>query len=554
VLGSLSARRDGSPPDPRAILTAIGMAVYDWDLVSDRLEWGHNAADVLGLGDMAGWSSGREFAAIIEPGSGPNIQQVIRDATEQDTGSGVPYSLRYTLRPTKGACIVVEDSGRWYADATGKPAFAHGMLRVERADAKAAVTGARERSRFLARIGNEVIETGRSRNVMTLVIAAVDGLAGLNEEIGYDATDAVVEEAFRRMLGTMRRRDCYTRYSGNRFALALRSCPPDQIQTAIDRLSQAVSAEPIATPTKPITAQLVFGAATAPQHATDASALLRCAEQALVAAKGGAGSLVLYDPEAARGERRRAAAPLDVLGLLNERRITFACQPVVEAASRKPDFFEALLRVRSRDGRIACAGDVVPAVERLGLIPLLDIRILELSTAHLAANPTKRLSINMSPMTLESADWLPALSANLGANPGVASRLIIELTESLAIRDPDATRRRLDAMKALGVAIAIDDFGAGHTSFKHLRNFPIDLVKIDGAFAQNLSRSQDDQFFVRTLIDLAHHIGIPTVAEWVEDEATAALLTGWGIDFLQGDHCGRPELVEGGPALLPLSA
>jgi EAL domain-containing protein (putative c-di-GMP-specific phosphodiesterase class I) len=210
--------------------------------------------------------------------------------------------------------------------------------------------------------------------------------------------------------------------------------------------------------------------------------------------------------------------------------------------------------VRSRDGRIACAGDVVPAVERLGLIPLLDIRILELSTAHLAANPTKRLSINMSPMTLESADWLPALSANLGANPGVASRLIIELTESLAIRDPDATRRRLDAMKALGVAIAIDDFGAGHTSFKHLRNFPIDLVKIDGAFAQNLSRSQDDQFFVRTLIDLAHHIGIPTVAEWVEDEATAALLTGWGIDFLQGDHCGRPELVEGGPALLPLSA
>ena len=339
-------------------------------------------------------------------------------------------------------------------------------------------------------------------------------------------------------------------------ALALRGCPPDQIQIAIERLSDIVSSRPIETPTGPVTIHMAFGAATAPQHATEAAGLLRCAEQALVLAKKGQGPLVLYDPVVALGERRRAASPpIDVLALLNERRITFACQPVVEAGSRKIAFSEALLRVRGRSGRIANAGDVIPAVERLGLIPLLDIRVLELSAAHLAANPLKRLSINMSPMTLESADWLPALSGNLGAYPGIASRLIIELTESLAIRDPDTTRRRLDAMKALGVSIAIDDFGAGHTSFKHLRSFPIDLVKIDGAFAQNLARSPDDRFFIRTLVDLAHHIGVPTVAEWVEDEATATMLAGWGVDFLQGDHCGRPEIVDdAGPGSLHLTA
>jgi EAL domain-containing protein (putative c-di-GMP-specific phosphodiesterase class I) len=103
-------------------------------------------------------------------------------------------------------------------------------------------------------------------------------------------------------------------------------------------------------------------------------------------------------------------------------------------------------------------------------------------------------------------------------------------------------------MKALGVAIAIDDFGAGHTSFKHLRSFPVDILKIDGAFVQNLARSSDDRFFVRTLVDLAHHLNITTVAEWVEDEDTARTLAEWGIDFLQGDHCGAPVLVEDGGA------
>lgn len=541
--------------DPRAILTSIGVLVYNWDLSSDRIEWGRNAAEVLGLGDMAGWSSGREFAALVEPDSGPTLHEAIQNAKETDSGSGVPYSLRYTIRPSHDRAIVIEDSGRWYADAQGKPAFVHGMLRVQRAgaDAGAAASGSRERSTFLSRIGSEVVESGRSKNTLTIVVAAIDNLPALNDEIGFDAADTVIEEVFRRLSGTMRRRDRFARYSGNRFALALRSCPPDQIQIAVDRLIQAVSAEPIVTARGPVTARLVFGAATAPQHATEASALLRCAEQGLGAAKRGSPMpLVLYDPRTMRGERRRGpvARSADVLNLLNERRITIACQPVVEATTRDVAFSEALLRVEGEDGRIVIAADVIPAVERIGLVPLVDIRVLEIAASYLAGRPDERLSINVSPLTLESPDWLPALSGNLGAHPGIAERLIVEITETVAIHDPDAARKRLDAMKALGIALAIDDFGAGHTSFRHLRHFPIDLIKIDGAFAQNLARSSDDRFFVRTLIDLAHHLCITAVAEWVEDEATATLLTGWGIDYLQGDHCGKPVLIarpSGGP-------
>ena len=100
----------------------------------------------------------------------------------------------------------------------------------------------------------------------------------------------------------------------------------------------------------------------------------------------------------------------------------------------------------------------------------------------------------------------------------------------------------LGRIKAQGARIAIDDFGAGHTSLRHLRAFPIDILKIDGAFTQNLRRSTDDRFYVRTLIDLAGHLGVETVAEWVDDEMQAAMLRDWGVTYLQGHLVGKAEL------------
>ena len=263
--------------------------------------------------------------------------------------------------------------------------------------------------------------------------------------------------------------------------------------------------------------------------------------------RGAAKGFAVFDPMTARREagRRDAAAPVfDVVEALNARRVVLALQPVVEAKGRAVAFREALLRVRTDDGAVVNAGAVLPAIERAGFVPMIDARMLELVADYLQAHPDERVAMNVSPVTLESPEWLSIFAAHLGARPGVAPRLIVEITETAAVRDPEATRARLDAMKALGCAVAIDDFGAGHTSFRHLRGFPVDLLKIDGAFVQNLSRSSDDRFFVRTLVDLAHHLNITTVAEWVEDEETAHMLADWGIDFLQGDHCGIPVLVQ----------
>jgi diguanylate cyclase (GGDEF)-like protein len=540
--------------DPRKVLTSIGEAVYDWDLSSDRIAWGANAAEVLGVVDRSRLASGAAFALMIDPGSGETRHEAILRSEARDQGAGVPYRARYVLRIRGCRPLAVEDTGRWYAGPDGRPARAHGVLRVDRREAGTddLGLGSRDRASFLERLRAEAHEAGRTRRPLTVLVLAVDEIGRLDDDLGFEAADGVLDEIAARVRGVMRRRDSMVRYAGNRFALALRSCPPDQAESAAARLRQVIAEPPLATALGRLAVGLRIGGATTPDHAADAPTLLRPAEEALAAAKRGMGHgmerpLVMFDPGKAREAGRRSATPVfDVVEALNARRIVFAAQPVVEAGSRAVAFREALLRIRAGDGAIVNAGAVLPAIERSGLVPLVDARMLELVADHLQAHPEERLAINVSPVTLESPDWLDTFAAHLGARAGIAPRLIVEITETAAVRDPGATRGRLDAMKALGVAVAIDDFGAGHTSFRHLRGFPVDLLKIDGAFVQNLARSPDDRFFVRALVDLAHHLGIATIAEWVEDEDTAGMLAEWGVDFLQGWHCGAPVVVEDG--------
>ena len=202
------------------------------------------------------------------------------------------------------------------------------------------------------------------------------------------------------------------------------------------------------------------------------------------------------------------------------------------------------------DGQVLLAPDIVPVAEKLGLIRLVDHRVLELVVAELAASPNVQLSLNISPDTTMDPDWWASIESLMRAHPGVAERLIVEITETVAIQDIDDVRGFVTRLKNFGSRIAIDDFGAGYTSFRNLRKLGVDIVKIDGAFVQNIARSADDRAFVQTLIDLARRLGIKTVAEWVQDEESAVMLRDWGCDYIQGRLIGlassqRPWAVAG---------
>ena len=228
----------------------------------------------------------------------------------------------------------------------------------------------------------------------------------------------------------------------------------------------------------------------------------------------------------------------EIVSALNDRRIFLVYEPVVTIGSRQPAFYECLMRVRGADGSPLTVSNLVPLAERLGLVRLLDHRVLDLVLDELIAAPGINASLNVSATSTVDPDWWAALDAMLRAHDGLGERLTIEITETAAIHDIDETRGFVARVKDLGCRIAIDDFGAGYTSFRNLRKLGVDLVKIDGVFVQNLKSSEDDRAFVHTLLDLARRLGLKTVAEWVQDEEAAAILAAWGCDYLQGAMVG----------------
>jgi EAL domain-containing protein (putative c-di-GMP-specific phosphodiesterase class I) len=287
----------------------------------------------------------------------------------------------------------------------------------------------------------------------------------------------------------------------------------------------------------PIAVTVSIGGVAAPRHARSVQEILSRAQESLSAAKMRRhDSFQAYRPNIERDAIRKenVRATDEIVAALNERRILLAYEPVVDTVTRVPAFHECLMRIRRADGTLASAGSVIPAAERLGLVRLIDHRVLGLVTDEMAAVPAMRASLNVSPASIGDADWWGLLDSRLRATPGIGERMVLEITETAAIQDLGETTGFVRRAKDLGCRIAIDDFGAGYTSFRNLRKLGVDMIKIDGAFVQNLPRSDDDRAFVRTLVDLGRSLGLTTVAEWVQDEESARMLAAWGCDYLQG--------------------
>lgn len=546
---SLFSFRKEPAVDPRGLLSSIGEVVYSWDIHSDVLKWGPNAAEVLGALPDRAMLRGIGFAGLVEPGSGPSRYDAIFGTSEQDQGEGVLYRTRYAV-DLAGRKMWAEDTGRWFAGSDGRPARARGVLRLERAARTGELddtgSGLCDRPALVDQIGLVLQEHLPQERPVVVLVAAIDELARLNDDFGHEATDEIVATVHERLRSVTRRRDHLVRYAGNSFAIILSACPRDQIDSAARRFIKVVAESAIETSHGIALVRLRVGAAHAPELGSHAGELLAAAEGALATARASAADdVVVARPQRRRQDRaERSGLDVQAVTALNEHRVRLALQPVVSARTREPAFHEALLRVGQPEaGLFFASAELVPLLERRGLVRLFDHRVLELALSLLAADPALRLSINVSPVSLGDPEWLGAFLSLAGTARNLASRLIVEVTETATIEDPARLAKLLGRIKDCGTRIAIDDFGAGHTSLKHLRAFPVDILKIDGAFTQNLRRSTDDRFYVRTLIDLAHHLGVETVAEWVDDELQATMLRDWGITYLQGHLVGRAELM-----------
>jgi EAL domain-containing protein (putative c-di-GMP-specific phosphodiesterase class I) len=223
-----------------------------------------------------------------------------------------------------------------------------------------------------------------------------------------------------------------------------------------------------------------------------------------------------------------------------EDRLRFAFQPVISATTGAIEYYECLLRLRGDDGEIIDAGAFVGEVERFGLAGTFDRMVLEKAIEELAVHPEIRLGFNISGLTAANRDWLGGFLAAARDRNLLMRRIVIEITETAALSDLDEAARFVGALRGAGCRIALDDFGAGHTSLRCLQSLAVHMVKIDGSFVQGLTIDRDSQVFLRHLLGLTDSLGLATIAESVENAEQVALLRDAGVNFLQGHYCGAP--------------
>lgn len=232
-----------------------------------------------------------------------------------------------------------------------------------------------------------------------------------------------------------------------------------------------------------------------------------------------------------------------VRSALRQKRVMLAFQPVVKVGPGYDiAFYEGLMRVLDAEGRIIPAKDFIETVEDTELGRIIDCLALELGLQALAEDPTLRLSINMSARSIGYPRWLQTMTQGLSVDRRLGERLILEITETSAIRMPELVVAFMADMEAKGIAFALDDFGAGYTSFRYLKDFFFDVIKIDSQFINGIADSPDNQVLVRALISICQHFDMFCVAEGVERQEDAVFLNDLGVDCQQGFFFGAPSI------------
>lgn len=573
VTSRTSAVRDlpavvlGAHPTSTAILAALGRATFSWDIASDALNWLDGTGVIFEPLALPVTTTGAEFAKLIEPVRSVRLDAVLKSA-ERDHGGGVAYRIEYGLRADPSAnTLWIEECGRWFAGADGAPARVHGVMRIDNErhardqqllelSRHDPLTGEFNRSHLVTLLATTLDDTARFRTQAAFMVIGIDHLARINDAFGFDVADQLICEVSARIRARLRGGDVMGRFSGNKFGLILKNCGADDMQIAAERFLAGVREPVVPTKLGPVAVTASIGAVSIPRHARSVDDAMNRAQEAFEAAKSRRqGSYSMWQPNVERETQRRLNIRVtdEIVTALNQRRIGLGFEPVVNAKARdEVVFYESLVRMRQDNGEFLLGPDIVPIAEKLGLIRLVDHRVLELVIAELAEAPGVQLSLNISPGTTMDPDWWAIMESLLKAHPDVATRLIVEITETVAIQDIDDARGFVNRLKKFGCRIAIDDFGAGYTSFRNLRKLGVDIVKIDGAFVRNITQSSDDRAFVQTLIDLARRLGIKTVAEWVQDAEAAQMLSEWGCDYIQGHLIGlassqRPWLSPAAP-------
>ena len=408
------------------------------------------------------------------------------------------------------------------------------------------LTGLPNRAYFGERLSEAVSLAARHHHSGALLFIDLDRFKIVNDSLGHDAGDALLQAVLARVQVCLRDSDLLFRMGGDEFTIILPMITaPEDAAHAAQRVLDAVC-QPVQVHQHELIVSATIGIAVFPDDGDSAEALLKHADAAIYSAKdAGRGMYAFFRADMNQRALQRLSLEADLQRGFRDGEFELYYQPRLDVTTRRVVALEALLRWISPARGVVPPGEFISVLEDTGMMGLVGEWVLrsactQIGRWHSAGQAPLRVSVNVSSSQFQSANFVTVVERVLH-DTGVPPALVeLELTESMLIGNSGQARDMLRALKALGVSIAIDDFGTGYSSLNYLRHFAVDYLKIDRSFVTDIATNPRDRAVARAISELAQALDIPVVAEGVETEAQAAFFSGIHCGELQGFLFSRP--------------
>jgi diguanylate cyclase len=551
ALDRLARHMDNTP------LGVVEVALGPGEQAPDRVRsWSGQAEAIFGWRAEEVLGRSLDDLALFHEGDADKVALVRRDLTaggrRHATATLRCYNRDHDLRHCcLYASIVRADGGApatmllLVEDVTERLATLENVQRLAHHDT---LTGLPNRLLFQDRLEQALRVAGRQDQGVALMLLDLDHFKDVNDSLGHPAGDQLLREVAERLAGGIRATDTWARLGGDEFALVQTGARGSKdAEVMVQRVLGALR-PPFTVEGQRVHVSASLGVTLFPDDGATSERLMRNADMALYRAKAdGRRSGAFYRPEMDRELQASRSLQSGLRHALEHGGLGLVYQPVFDVRGRQVVAVEALLRWRHPGGGEVPPATFIPIAEASGLIQPLGAWTLQQACRQAAAwrGAGLKVAVNVSVAQLRDPEFLPTLRRAIRAAGILAASLELEVTESVFL-DPskDLIVGTLHEIAALGVALAIDDFGAGYSSLGYLKHLPFDKVKIDGSFVRDIGRDRESTAIVAAVIALGHTLGKRVTAEGVEEEAQFAFLAECGCDLAQGYLLGRPQPAE----------
>jgi diguanylate cyclase (GGDEF)-like protein len=404
-----------------------------------------------------------------------------------------------------------------------------------------ALTRLANRTRFQEKLDQAVCAARRNDLTVGILVLDLDHFKQINDTLGHDVGDALLKMIADRLREVARASDTVARLGGDEFAIVVPDlhCEMDLIQLS-QRIQERMR-EPFVHQGRILDCRVSSGAAMFPVHCATTEELLKNADTALYAAKAaGRSTMMMFEPHMREDIQRRREMVQQARSAIRDDRMLPYYQPKLDLVSGKVEGFEALLRWRMPNGRIGLPAALEAAFEDLEVAAAISDRMIERVITDMRrwldrGTPFQHVAVNASAAEFRRDNFAERVLEQLRRADIPTHCFQLEVTETVFLgRGAEYVHRALALLSSHGVKIALDDFGTGYASLRHLKQFPVDIIKIDRSFVRDMEVDPGDEAIVRAVINLGKSLGISVVAEGIEAESQAARLLELGCDFGQG--------------------